>query len=285
MHVLMILLALGGALSARRCWQPGWQPGDSDWSARWLATWQALVLPPLWLLATAIAIVFMGWQGTMFQIPVGWCGYAIAVAFLATAGGLLARRARQTWQTRQQTCRQPVQAIAGVRSRLLAIDVPFAGQIGFWSPELAISQGLLDCLAPDQVEAVLAHERAHYHYRDTFWFFWLGWLHRLTAWLPRSQALWQELLLLRELRADAWAAQSVDPLLLAESLLQVVQVPAVAADERWATFADRSAPQRFAARIDALLAGSVSAPPGGDRRCWWCLASLPLLAAFWHHAA
>ena len=55
-----------------------------------------------------------------------------------------------------------------------------------------------------------------------FGFFWWGWLRRLTEWLPHSKELWQELLLLRELRADQWAAQQVDPLVLAESLLLMV---------------------------------------------------------------
>uniref|UniRef100_A0ACD5H1Y5 M48 family metalloprotease n=1 Tax=Desertifilum tharense IPPAS B-1220 TaxID=1781255 RepID=A0ACD5H1Y5_9CYAN len=37
-----------------------------------------------------------------------------------------------------------------------------------------MAQGLLDRLTPEQLNAVLTHERAHSHYRDTFWFFWLG---------------------------------------------------------------------------------------------------------------
>jgi Zn-dependent protease with chaperone function len=51
----------------------------------------------------------------------------------------------------------------------------------------------------------LAHEQAHAHYRDTFWFFWLN---VLTSWLPHTEALWQEILFLREIRADEKAKES-----------------------------------------------------------------------------
>ncbi|NJO19174.1 MAG: M56 family metallopeptidase [Spirulinaceae cyanobacterium RM2_2_10] len=192
----------------------------------------------------------------------------------------------QAWQTHQQICRHPLRNVAGTPIRLLPVSLPFAAQIGFWSPDLAVSQGLLDCLTRPQIEAVLAHERAHHYYRDTFWFFWWGWLRRLTSWLPRTELLWQELLLLRELRADAWAARQVDPLLLAESLLEVVQAPMLLADDRCAAFADCQTPQRFAARIEALIAGDWTSGVG-TRQPWrwltWGLAIAPFALILWHH--
>jgi Zn-dependent protease with chaperone function len=118
-----------------------------------------------------------------------------------------------------------------------------------------MSQGLLDTLTPDHLQAVFAHEQAHCHYRDTFWFFGLGWLKRITGWLPQTEALWQELLVLRELRADWWAVQHIDSLLLAEALLLVVQdASTLPQDSHFcAAFSSAAPPNRLHQRIDALL--------------------------------
>ena len=112
---------------------------------------------------------------------------------------------------------------------------------------------MLDHLDSDHLAAVLAHEAGHGHYRDTFWFFWLGGLRRLTIWLPNTEALWQELLLLREIRADRWAARSVDTLVLAESLMSVITAPLMAPESVCASFSCAAPRSRLAQRIDALL--------------------------------
>jgi Zn-dependent protease with chaperone function len=96
----------------------------------------------------------------------------------------------------------------GEHSRVLDNPIPFSALIGFWQPELIVSQGLLNTLDQDHLEAVFKHEQGHYYYRDTFWFFWLGWVRSISAWLPNTEALWQELLLLREMRADRWAGST-----------------------------------------------------------------------------
>jgi hypothetical protein len=121
----------------------------------------------------------------------------------------------------------------------------------------------------------------------------VGWLRRLTGWLPNTEALWQELLTLRELRADRWAAQRVDPLLLGEALLQVVgygvvEQPAAA----WVGFAmtvSSDSGQRLQERIDALLQQAESGPVdplphSSSIRGWaWLgLSLLPLLAIPFH---
>ena len=161
------------------------------------------------------------------------------------------------------------------------VAIPFAAQIGFWQPQLVITQGLLDQLSTAQIEAVLTHEQAHLHYRDTFWFFWLGWLRQLTAWLPNTERLWQELLLLREMRADRWAANRVDPLLLAESLLQMAQAPLLDLENACAANASR-----LEERIEALLSEADTAQPADTARLpwlWVLLAFMPLLTTLAHH--
>jgi hypothetical protein len=170
----------------------------------------------------------------------------------------------------------------GKNSRVLDNPILFSALIGFWQPELLVSQGLLNTLDSAHLQAVLKHEQGHYYYRDTFWFFWLGWVRSYTAWLPNTEALWQELLLLREMRADRWAAQQVDPLLLAEALLVVVSTLRVS-DNCCAAFSCAAPRSRLEERIEALLASELSYhQPSLWSWAWVLLAFLPLAAVPFH---
>ena len=174
-------------------------------------------------------------------------------------------------KTCQEISQYPEQTIDGNSVKFLAIDLPYIAQIGFWKPQLVISQGLIDILEPEQLNAVFAHEQAHVYYRDTFWFFFLGWLRSVTSWLPNTEALWQELLLLREIRADLQAARTVDALVLAESLLLVAQAPIQSSFCFCATLYSGLNSDRLSQRIDALI-GTASLPKRTNLWCWsWLL--------------
>ncbi|WP_448563034.1 M56 family metallopeptidase [Trichothermofontia sp.] len=265
MHLALILVALTisvlwrlGASVVARSWCI---PGQTPWQTRWLVTGSGLLLPPLLLLTTTIAIVGMGTSGTMFGATVSRGGYVLSVGFLIGAAGWLGYLAVQSWRSQRQL-RQYADitlppTVPQTQAKLLPVPQPFAGQIGFWQPQLVVSQGLLADLSPEHLAAVLAHEQAHCYYRDTFWFFWFGWLRSLTAWLPQTDRLWQEWLLLRELRADRWAAQRVDPLVLAEALLRVVRSSIVPPLAGATAFHDEVMVSRFEERISTLL----SPPP------------------------
>ena len=176
----------------------------------------------------------------------------------------------------------PEANIAGKKVRLLHTEALFAGQIGFFKPELVLSSGLLEALSSNHLEAVLAHEQGHYHYRDTFWFFWLGWIRECTSWLPNTEALWEELLTLRELRADAHAVSSVDPLLLAESLLMVVSSNPVSSEVLCAALGSPGA-KRLEERVEALLS-----PPQTTQKLeftslnWLVWTFVPLVSVVFH---
>jgi Zn-dependent protease with chaperone function len=173
---------------------------------------------------------------------------------------------------------------------MLLLDMPvlFAAQIGFWRSHLFVSQGLLDTLDAPHLEAVLLHEHAHSHYRDTFWFFWLGCLRQVMPWLPNNQALWEELLLLRELRADRWAAQHLDGLLIAESLLVMVNAMvgnnAIASETFAAAFGSKNTSDRLEERINFLLAEPEALPKFSWRSLFWIGFSLLPLAALPLHS-
>jgi hypothetical protein len=143
---------------------------------------------------------------------------------------------------------------------------------------------ILDTLTPDHLEAVLTHEQAHHYYRDTFCFFWLGWIRQVTPWLPQTQTVWQELLLLRELRADRWASARTDSLLLAETLLLVVEQSTLFPEGVCAAFSNIAPPHRLVQRIEALLSEPEPISQNHFGACSWILfAALPLIAIPFHH--
>ncbi|MBW4582299.1 MAG: M56 family metallopeptidase [Tildeniella nuda ZEHNDER 1965/U140] len=257
---------------------------EGTWQERWQRSLGLFLFPPLILLMTAVALVCMGPQGQMVRWWEGWMSYWLAVGFLAVAGVLILKLMVEGQRSLRQVHTYSQVALRGRYGRLLATPIPFIAQVGFWRSELVVSQGLLDTFSTDHLDAVLTHEQAHAHYHDTFWFFWLGWLRHLSTWLPQTEALWQELLLLRERRADRWAAQTVDPLLLAESLLQMVQAPELYAETICATFSSATPRNRLEERIDALLSVPEALQPANPWMwTWLLLVCLPLLTVPFHY--
>ncbi|WP_017317931.1 M56 family metallopeptidase [Mastigocladopsis repens] len=278
MHLIMIVAALAVA-----CWtRCRWTKSQGSWSERWQYALFLFLFPPLLIFMTAIALLCMGPQGKMGGLQTGCFGYMLAFSCLAFFAFLCFKLAWGGWQSVKSAYNCPVVNLTGKQARLLDTGALFAGQIGFWKPELVLSQGLLQTLSPEQLETVLAHEQGHYHYRDTFWFFWLGWMRSCTAWLPNTEALWQELLVLREMRADAHAALQVDPLLLAESLLLVVSSPPVSSEIFCAALGSSGA-DRLEQRIEALLAQPEPIPEA-QLQFWngFLLAFLPLVSVIFH---
>lgn len=279
MHLVMLAIALVLAWYLR--WR--WSDPRGTWVSRWRVALGYFLVPPLLLVMTVVAILWMGPQGQMLGFEAGQLSYWAALGFLGYGGIIALKVGAQGWQSLEYAHRQPLADITGQASRILDVPALFAAQVGFWQPELVVSQGLLDTLNQEQIAAVLTHEQAHLYYRDTFWFFGLGWLRQLTLWLPNTQTLWQELLVLRELRADRWAAQQVDPLLLAESLLRVVSDPLTQPDLACAAFSAAVPRDRLTERIEALLAEPDPLPsPCLWSWSWLLLLLLPLLAVPLH---
>jgi Zn-dependent protease with chaperone function len=249
MHLILLGLATSLAFGVR--W--AWKRSSGDWNTRWQLTLGTFLFSPLLLLVSAIAIIWMGPLGRMVRWWEGWGSYGLATGFLSVAVILAVQLAIEAQRSLLQVRQLPQQEVQATSVRLLENPTPFMAQVGFWNPELVMSDGLLETLDEEHLAVALMHESAHHYYRDTFWFFWLGWLRRLTSWLPNTESLWQELMILREMRADRWAAQHVDRLLLAEALLSVVSASQVAAEPWLAALSDAGVSNRFTERIDALL--------------------------------
>jgi len=278
-HLILILSALAVAWLTRI----SWSGNESNYQQRWQNALTKFLFPPLLLMMTAISIVCMGPQGQMVWRWEGWFSYGLAGTFLGFVGVSGLKLAFAGWHSRQQVRTYPQQTLHGRAIRLLDTPLVFSAQVGFWQPELVVSQGLLETLDTDHLQAVLTHEDGHFHYRDTFWFFWLGWMRRFSYGLTNTEALWQELLLLREIRADQWAAQRVDFLLLAESLLTVVSTPLMHSESVCAAFSCTAPKNRLEERIEALLADIHLPNPTHLYLFIWCLLScLPLFLIPFH---
>jgi len=281
MHLLMILVALGLTWFLRL----GWSGADGSWTERWTRARYLFLFPPLLLMMTGVAVLCMGPQGRMVGLSAGWFSYLLAISFLGLVGGKCLHLGWQGWRSQRQIGTYSLLVVRDMPGRILDTSVPFAALVGFLQPELVVSRGLLNSLTSAHLDAVIAHEQAHYYYRDTFWFFWLGWMRSCTAWLPHTDALWEELLSLREIRADSWAVQQVDPLVLAESLLMVVSATSsIPITGFYAAFSEVTQRNRLEERIEALLAEAPSSVPQIDWQSWtwFLLAFLPLVAIPFH---
>ncbi|MBW4553297.1 MAG: M56 family metallopeptidase [Aphanocapsa sp. GSE-SYN-MK-11-07L] len=282
MHLLILLSGLGVSWGLRYFWTVD---TSADWSERWQQGLKGLLFAPLLMLTSAIAVIWMGPQGQMVWLWEGWLSYVLAIGFLSLAAVCWLHLIWQGQRTLQQIRAYPQTELLGRSVRVLDLAMPYSAQVGFWQPELVVSQGLLDKLDYPHLEAVLLHEQAHHYYRDTFWFFWLGWARRLTAWLPQSDSVWQELLVLRELRADRWVAEQTDALLLAEALLLVVSTPPILDQNICAAFSSVAPPSRLMQRIEALF---TDAAPQRHLQTnlwswgWLLLVWLPLLSIPFH---
>jgi Zn-dependent protease with chaperone function len=251
MHLLMIGLALSLAIGLRVI-----APWILAKAKSWNKTLFLFVFPPLLVMTTIMAILLMG-DGQMLGLPSGQFSYGVAMALGLWGVICLGLQLRQVQRTLSNINRYPQQSLDGLTVRWLAIDFPYCAQVGFWRSQLMMTQGLLDLLSAEQLSAVLAHEKAHEKYRDTFWFIWLNCLRMMSMALPYTERLWQELLLLREMRADRLATQTTDPLLLAESLLLIAQAIHRLEPFEFGAVASvpfhEAQPNRLSDRIDALL--------------------------------
>lgn len=297
MHLIVLFMIFALAWGLRSTWTETARLSGIDDPAtrlrqRWQITLSRFLLPPLLLFTTSIAIIWMGPHGRMVWVGNDWFSHTLAIGCLGFAGVYLLKLTGSSWQMLRQVRTYPITKLGGKKVRILNLSTLYIAQIGFWQPELVITQGLLDNLDTEHLVAVLAHEQAHYRYRDTFCFFWLGWLRQISIWLPQTEAMWQELLVLRELRADQWASQQTDPLLVAEALLLVVQHTSIFNEDFCTAFSQIAPVDRLTQRIDALLAISeLSNIPtqtlsrSADLWVWgWMLAGfLPLLAIAFHN--
>ncbi len=148
-----------------------WWLGNSGPAARIgdLTDWGARQLAP----AVAYSPVPDPWQLTMQGIVMAWFAGAAACSFRLLIGFISAAALRRSYHTPvlaewQQTLDRLMERMHVSRSvRLLATDrVDSPSVIGWLRPVILAPVGVLCGLAPEQVEALLAHELAHVRRHD-----------------------------------------------------------------------------------------------------------------------
>jgi Zn-dependent protease with chaperone function len=283
MHLGVLMLAITLAV----IWRWRWHPTEDAWSQCWWLSVLALCGPFLGLVSTAWAVLWMGHYGTMLGWAVGPLGCRLSQVGLGLgAVSLLWSLFQAGWTTWHWRRYDLVPLPQGMSARLVETAVPLAAQVGFWRSRLIVSRGWLEQLSPDEQAMILAHEQAHAHYRDPLVFWLLGLVRRLTLWLPNTQALWQELLLLREIRADRWSAQHADPLAVAELLVKLSRpMPLDECIPALIGFSSAEDLDRLEQRVNALLEPSPEDDHRPRRMIFLGLAVtlLPLLAVTVHH--
>jgi Zn-dependent protease with chaperone function len=289
MHSSLLVLTLAIAVVWRWQWR---SPAGGSWQERWQSALTAFGLPPLMVVLTAGVVLSMGHHGTMMGWSVSPMGCWVSRGILGLLGGVgvyaLGQAAKTEWWLQRQT---KVSLPTGGQARCLEIDVPVAALVGLGSSSLLVSRGWLEQLTLAEQQAIVAHEQAHADYGDPLWFWGLGIVRRFAAWLPNNQTLWEELLLLREIRADQRAATTHDPLLLAELLVSLSRQMALAAQENSPDlvpslgFNEARSLSRLEQRVNALLDPELIAEPSPLRLetlLRLVVTSLPLVAPWFH---
>jgi Zn-dependent protease with chaperone function len=143
---------------------------------------------------------------------------------------------------------------AGLEGRvvLVAGDEPFSFAYGLWRPTVVVSEGLL-AAAPNELAAVLAHERYHVAARDPLKVVFARALPAGFFYLPALGQLRDGYVAARELAADRRAIEACGRRSLAGALYQVVRGPS------WPELQVAAAiggPELLDARITQLETGS-----------------------------
>ncbi len=173
-------------------------------------------------------------------------------------------------------------AAAGIRGpRLVYLNLreaPFT--VGLRRPIIAVSKVVMDMLAPEELEAVLAHEIAHIARRDYLYHWGIVLLRDLLFFNPLTYFIYTRLSFERERACDDYGSNLTQRFRLAKSLVKLAEAKTLAPS----TTGTRSfAPQALIRRNDSNLARRVKELLGPSSHglpssaAWFGLSILALL--------
>ena len=142
--------------------------------------------------------------------------------------------------------------------QLVDHDEPFAFTYGLGNPRIAVSSGLVAHLSPEELEAVVVHERYHVRARDPLKLVIARTAARTCFFLPAVGHLVARYLAGRELAADRRSLRDLGRPAVAGALYKVVTGP------RWEELdmaAAMAGPELLAVRVDQLEHGSEPVLP------------------------
>ncbi len=135
-------------------------------------------------------------------------------------------------------------------------DEPFAFTFGLGEPRVAVSRGLVEQLSPEELEAVMVHERYHVRARDPLKLVVARVAARTCFFLPAVGHLVARYLAGRELAADRRSRRDLGRPALAGALFKVVAGPGW---DELETATAMAGPELLAVRVDQLE--RASEPP------------------------
>jgi Zn-dependent protease with chaperone function len=144
---------------------------------------------------------------------------------LASSRQLRRRVAGLSRPSSQQLAVQAREAGLGRRVRVIDSPEPFSFAYGAWRPRVVVSQGLLDCATPEELRAVLIHERYHVRNLDPLKVVLARAVSATFFLIPALRALERRYLAGRELAADRRAVRACGRHSLAGALFKVVRGP------------------------------------------------------------
>lgn len=167
-------------------------------------------------------------HGCLFAIPVTPSWYiSVAVLFVVMILTYRWCRLARTWLQRARKAQNLLRlGDHSPQHGCYIVPAPqaFAATVGVWKPAIVISQRLVQALTPEQLEVVLAHERAHQRRRDALLFAVLQWV--LTMHLSKARRFLMERARTstEQLCDRAAAAEVRDSLAVAETILSVTRL-------------------------------------------------------------
>jgi len=184
------------------------------------------------LLFTSLTVVSFSLFEPRGHEPIGTVMIGLASIATAVAGGALVRLFYLMTSGHRAAHRLLAGAapitVEGWPGQALVIDsaFPIVAIVGIWRPRLLIARSILTHCTPDELRAILAHEKAHVTRRDNLGRLLLAITPDVISWLPLSEriaAAWHDA---AEESADESAEQlgARGRVLLAEALIRVAKL-------------------------------------------------------------
>ncbi|WP_261303175.1 M56 family metallopeptidase [Paenibacillus andongensis] len=126
--------------------------------------------------------------------------------------------------------------------QIISYKAPIAMTIGLWKPRMILSSGLMDMLDPNELRAVIEHEKCHMRHRDPLAIFLLSMISKSMWYIPIFAWMADKYPIMIELRADKFAiAQMEQSTHLGSALLKLLkQAPTPHVSLSHASFAEIS---------------------------------------------
>jgi len=244
----------------------------------WQSTAVAAVLAALLAAPAAIPAIV----GPDASLADQWPTLAVAAVLSALVAGRLllsGDRVGRNLRAARRRHRELVDLLGGDHdsdrhTRVLEHTTPTAYCVPGVHRRVVLTQGTIARLAPDELDAVLAHERAHLRARHDLVMEFFTVVHEAVPGFLRSEAALREVHLLIEVLADRAAVRRVGALSTARAIVGMAGGPKPAG-----TMAMRESTADARARIELLDAGRIAGLPPAVAATGMYAVALLLVAA------